>query len=178
MQGTANPRTSVQFRPEPPHPARRRAAGHNPRMQRKEIRDLADPVLVDRLSAQLCERGSFAGIAVPVMARVVRAGAMLELDQGELLVREGDAPTPEVFVLIEGTLAVQSKGRLIARLDQPGAVIGEVAVVLSARRTADVVAESAVRALAVPVHLLAEPEFVDVAAGVRGAMLRDDWVKY
>lgn len=147
-------------------------------MKRREIRQLSDPALVERLSTRLCERGSLAGIATAVVADVVRASAMLDLQPGEFLVREGEPATPEVYLLVEGALSVTSKGAQIARLEQTGAVIGEVAVVLSARRTADVAAESAVSALAVPVELLRQPEFADVAAGIRGAMLRDDWVQY
>ena len=147
-------------------------------MKRSEMRQLADPALVDDISARLSERGPLAGIPKDVIAAVARAGALLDLDKGEMLVREGEAATPEVYVLVEGTLVVQSKAGFIARLDQLGAVVGEAAVVLSSKRSADVVAETAVRALALSARDLARPEFADVAAGVRSAMLRDDWVKY
>lgn len=144
-------------------------------MQRTPIADLdRSAALAERLSGS----GPLAGIAPEVIAGVVRASALIELAAGEFLVREGEPATPEVYLLIEGGLAVQSGGTFIARLDQPGAVIGEVAVVLSSKRTADVVAESSARALAIPVALLGQPEFGDVAAGIRGAMLRDDWVQY
>ena len=147
-------------------------------MKRTEVRQFADAALMDRTCASLGERGALAGIAPDAIVGVVQASALLELAAGEVLVREGDLAAPEVYLLVEGTLAVQSKGSLIARLEQPGAVIGEVAVVLGARRTADVVAETAVRALAVPMAVLKQPQFADIAAGIRGALLRDDWVKY
>jgi hypothetical protein len=149
-------------------------------MKRTEVARLGDSAaLVERLADQLCARGPLAGIARDVVAGVVRSGALLELTAGELLIREGDPATPEVYLLVEGALVVQSKaGGFIARLDQSGTVVGEVAVVLSSRRTADVVAEAAVRALAIPTAVLATKEFADVAAGIRGAMLRDDWVQY
>jgi CRP-like cAMP-binding protein len=135
--------------------------------------------LVESLSARLCERGPLAGLAADVVAGVVRSSALVELDPGEMLIREGDPATPEVFLLIEGALVVQSKaGGFIARLDELGAVVGEAAVVLSSKRSADVVAETEVHALVVPSQALARPEFADVAAGIKGAMLRDDWVKY
>jgi CRP-like cAMP-binding protein len=117
-------------------------------------------------------------LAADVVAAVVRSSSLVELDAGEMLVREGEPATAELYLLIEGTLVVQSKGGFIARLDELGAVVGEAAVVLSSKRTADVVAESAVHALVVPSQVLAQPEFADVAASIRGAMLRDDWVQY
>jgi CRP-like cAMP-binding protein len=147
-------------------------------MKRRVIGALGDPALAERLGEGLSANGPLMGIASNVIAGVVRVSAMLELAAGEFLVREGEPAAPEVYLLLEGTLGVQSKGSFIARLDQPGAVIGEVAVVLSSKRTADVVAESPARVLAVPVATLGQPEFADVAAGIRGAMLRDDWVHY
>ena len=147
-------------------------------MKRVPIAESNNPITLAQLGVSLSTNGPLAGIAPEVIVAVARAGATLELAAGEFLVREGEPATPEVYLLVEGTLGVQSKGNFIARLDQPGAVIGEVAVVLSSKRTADVVAESAVRALAIPVAVLGQPEFADVAAGIRGAMLRDDWVHY
>jgi CRP-like cAMP-binding protein len=73
---------------------------------------------------------------------------------------------------------VQSNAGFIARLDELGAVVGEAAVVLGSKRSADVVAETEVNALVVSSQVLTRPEFADVAAGIRGAMLRDDWVQY
>ena len=147
-------------------------------MKRTPIAASQDPAVPDALGAQLSASGPLAGIAPDLIARIARGGATLELEPGEFLVREGEPAAPEVYLLLEGTLGVQSQGSFIARLDQVGAVIGEVAVVLSSKRTADVVAESAVRALALPIAALGQPEYRDVAAGIRGAMLRDDWVQY
>ena len=145
-----------------------------PPMKRYPVTD----ALVESLSARLCERGPLAGLAREVVAAVVRAGAIVELAAGEMLIREGEPATPEVFLLLDGALVVQSKAGFIARLDELGAVVGEAAVVLGSKRTADVVAETEVNALVVSSQVLVQPEFADVAAGIRGAMLRDDWVKY
>ena len=142
------------------------------------MRQIAAPGLIDDISARLSERGPLAGIARDVIAAVARSSALVELDAGEMLIREGEPATPEVFLLIEGTLVVQSKAGFIARFDELGAVVGEAAVVLSSKRSADVVAETEVTALVVPSQVLAQSDFADVAAGIRGAMLRDDWVKY
>jgi CRP-like cAMP-binding protein len=147
-------------------------------MKRQDVRSFADPALAGRLADPLSASGALAGIAASVIAAVARDSQLVELAAGEALVREGEAATAEVYLLVEGSLVVQSKAGFIARLDKPGDVIGEVAVMLSSKRTADVLAESGVRVLAVPTPLLARPEFADVAAGIRGAMLRDDWVQY
>lgn len=147
-------------------------------MKRWEIRESGEGALSGGLGASLSAQGPLAGIAPAVIADVVRASAMLELAAGEFLIREGEPATPEVFLLVEGALEVKSGGALIARLDRIGAVVGEAAVMLGSRRNADVLADGAVRVLAVPGEVLKRPEFADVAAGVRAALLRDDWVQY
>ena len=146
-------------------------------MKRRQLLEPDDPALVQRLAATLCARGPLAGIDGQAVAQFVRQGALLELAAGEPLIREGDA-AGEVYLLIEGALAVKSKGDTLARIDRPGDVVGEAAALLGQKRTADVVAEGAVRAVAVPAQALKQPEFADIAAGIRGNMLRDDWVTY
>ena len=147
-------------------------------MKRQEIRQLQDPAQVVRLVAALRARDTFSALDARRLGDLVRLGALIELDKGEALIRESDAGAPEFYLLIEGALAVQSAGAFIARLDKPGDVAGEMAVLMSSKRSADVVAETAVRAVAIPSKALASAEFAQVAEALRGVMLRDDWVKY
>lgn len=151
---------------------------HNGAMHRRELRAIADPALVRDLAAALRGRDTFAALPPAVLTALVESAALLELEPGEALIRENDAAAPEVYLLVEGALAVQSQGRPIARLDKPGDVVGETAVLMQSRRTADVLADSAARALAVPASVLSRPEFAELAAGLRQAMLRDDWIQY
>lgn len=147
-------------------------------MKRTDIARHGDPALAARLAETLRQRGPLAGLAVDAVARVVDLGALLELEPGEVLIREGESAASEVYLLVEGAFVVKAQGATVARLDHPGDVVGEVAVLLSSKRTADVIAESAVRAIAIPSKMLAQPEFAEAAAGIRSAMLRDDWVQY
>jgi CRP-like cAMP-binding protein len=147
-------------------------------MKRMEIAESADAQLADRLAEALRKNGPLVGLHADAAAAFIRLGALVELEPGEALIREDDEAAPEIYLLVEGTLVVQSHSGLVARLSRPGDVIGEVAVLLSSRRTADVIAESVVRVLAVPTKALALPEYAEVSAGVSGAMIRDDWVKY
>lgn len=147
-------------------------------MNRKPLREAADPGLAAEFSARLAQAGPLAGIAADTIAAALREGDLVELEAGEALIREGELATPEVYVLIDGVLAVRSGGSPLARLERTGDVVGEAAVVLSSRRTADVISEAATRAVAMPAAVLARPEFTDVAAGIRSALLRDDWIQY
>jgi CRP-like cAMP-binding protein len=143
-------------------------------MKRTDI----DAALALRLAETLRKRGPLAGLAPDTVAGVIGHGELIELEPGEALIREGDAATAEIYLLVEGAFVVQSQSGRLARLDRPGDVVGEVAVVLSSKRTADVIAENVVRAVAIPSKVIALPEFTTVAAGIRTTMLRDDWVQY
>src|SRR5689334_15945188 len=172
MQGTANPRTSVQFRPEPP--ALPNAEGA---LKRTQVSQIQDAALLGQFADTLRERGPLAGLAAESVSAFIRHGAWVELEPGEALIREGEA-AGEFYLLLEGALAVKSKGETLARIDRPGDVVGEAAALLGQKRTADVVAESAVRAIAIPAQALKQPEFADAAAGIRSNLLRDDWIQY
>ena len=64
--------------------------------------------------------------------------------QGDVLVLEGN-PSGQVWVLVEGELAVSKGGIADAAITHPGAVIGEVSVLLGLRHGATVVASSTAR---------------------------------
>jgi CRP-like cAMP-binding protein len=147
-------------------------------MQRTEIGRIQDPALVERVTALLGARATFAGIEPAQIGELARRGAHVELATGETLIREGEGGAGEIYLLLEGSLVVQSRGVFIARLDQTGDLIGEAAVLLSAQRNADVVAEKTTTLLAIPAGLIALPEFAEIAASFRAGMLRDDWVQY
>jgi len=147
-------------------------------MQRTDIDRSADAQLAGRLAEALGDRGPLTGLTPPLRVQIIRLGELLELAPGEPLIREDEDAVPEVYVLVEGTLAVRARTGMTARLTRPGDVVGEVAVLLSSKRTADVVAEDAVRVLAIPAKVLAMPEYAEVSAAIGGAMIRDDWVQY
>lgn len=154
-------------------------------MRRTEISQLTDPALAERLTATLRELDALNGIAAPLVAKLVGLGTLVELEPGETLIHEGDLAAPEIYVLIQGALVVQSKTGFIARLDQPGDIVGEVAVLMSSKRTADVVAESAVRVIAIRPGVMKQPEFADVSAVFHKMVshsvskkMSDDWAQY
>lgn len=154
-------------------------------MRRGEIGQHDSPVLAERLTATLCQLDCLNGVAAPLVAKLVGIGILVDLEPGEILIREGDPVASETYMLIEGALVVQSKTGFIARLNQPGDIAGEVAVLMSSKRTADVIAESAVRVIAIQPEIIKRPEFADVNAVFHRIVshsvsnkLSDDWVKY
>ena len=63
------------------------------------------------------------------------------LARGQCLITEGDAGG-ELYVLESGSLAVEREGVRIATIDEPGALIGEMSVLLGMDHSASVRAET------------------------------------
>jgi CRP-like cAMP-binding protein len=77
---------------------------------------------------------------------------LLELAAGDVLIDEGAQPGP-MYVLARGSVTVERDGVAFARIDAPGAIFGEMAVVLHQPATATVRA-----ATDLAVHVIADPE--------------------
>ena len=76
---------------------------------------------------------------------------------GEPLIDEGD-PAGRMFILVSGSVVVEHDGVAFARIDTPGAVFGEMSVVLERPATATVRAadEVLVRVVEDPVQFLTD----------------------
>jgi CRP-like cAMP-binding protein len=64
---------------------------------------------------------------------------IVEFSDGDLVIRQ-DQPTPALFVLTSGSLAVSVGGSRIALISEPGSVVGEIGLLLGSPATADVTA--------------------------------------
>ena len=90
-----------------------------------------------------------------------------EVPTGEILMAEGDAPS-RLYVLIDGSLTVEKDGTAFAWIDYPGAVFGEMSVVLGRPATATVRATSDTR-----VHVIEDAEdFLRARPGAALTVLR------
>lgn len=95
----------------------------------------------------------FSRLSGDILANILRQGYLLTVDKDQYLIREGDESPPEMYVLVEGSLAIVSNGKFILRLDSPGDVVGEMAVIQSAPRSADVITETGCRLVGFPAEL-------------------------
>jgi CRP-like cAMP-binding protein len=80
--------------------------------------------------------------------------------EGELMLRQG-AVTERLLVLSEGAVDIVRDGAVLARVSEPGAVLGELAVILGRPHSADVWAAAPSRCHVVEDagrRLLADPE--------------------
>lgn len=78
------------------------------------------------------------------------AAKRLDLEPGQILIHEGDS-ADSVFMLLEGSLevarSVDQETAVLATIDQPGAVIGEIVALGGGQRTATVRAISSARVM-------------------------------
>ena len=103
---------------------------------------------------QLIGKGRYLRLLGPeILDNVLRQGSVITLEKDSYLIREGDNAPPEMYILVDGSLVIESNMKFILRLDQPGDVVGEIAVIQSLPRSADVVAEVDCRLIAFPAKL-------------------------
>jgi len=71
--------------------------------------------------------------------RLAAAAPERQVAAGDAIISYGEAE-PALFVLVSGALEVQREGTAIARLSDPGAIVGELSLLLGTPASADVVA--------------------------------------
>jgi flavin reductase (DIM6/NTAB) family NADH-FMN oxidoreductase RutF len=126
----------------------------------------------------LLERAPVFSSLPPEILEVITAeGDERTFEPGEFVVREGD-PGDELFVIVDGEARVERKGSPLATF-RPGEFFGEVAVIDGRPRSADVVAVSPLRALAISRELVRstierEPRAAWAMLEVLAGRLRDD----
>lgn len=105
------------------------------------------------LTRIICSARYFRKMAPEILTNILKQGSLVELGKDNYLIREGDDTSRQMYILVEGSLAIMSNKKFILRLDLPGDVVGEVAVIQSAPRSADVITETACRLIAFPAEL-------------------------
>ena len=100
------------------------------------------------------------GIRVTGLLELTAGRPTRKLDEGEVLLAQGDSGG-DLYILLSGALEVVRDGVVIATLDLPGTLIGEMSVLLHTRHSATVRAakDSSVRVVRDALQLLdSEPE--------------------
>jgi len=88
----------------------------------------------------------FAGLADEALEAVATAATEVDASEGDILAREGDFGHA-MYVIESGTAEVRHNGTTVQSLGA-GDVFGEIAIIASGRRTADVVATSEMKLVA------------------------------
>ena len=112
--------------------------------------DLAD---LDELGELIGAGRYFQRIPRPLLRNILRQGTLIDVEQDHCLIREGDASPSRMYILVEGSVAIVVNGHFILRLAEPGDVVGEMAVIQSTPRSADVITETPCRLISFPSDL-------------------------
>jgi hypothetical protein len=99
---------------------------------------------------------AFAGISRAERSRALAGTAVLEVQQGDLLLRQG-SKSPDAFFVLEGNVVVkrEESGRVrITRTAAPGDQFGEVSALQGTKRMASAIAEEPTRVLRLPADSL------------------------
>jgi len=102
------------------------------------------------------------------LLRLVASEPRVSYAPGETLISVGDLH-PSVFVLVSGAFHVERDGHVLALLDDPGSIVGEISLLLDTPASANVVAieESTVHRVDDAARLFDEyPEFARFIAEV------------
>lgn len=81
----------------------------------------------------------FEGLSKKDLNALSRAAEQIYLSAGETIVSQGDTAQSAAYVLVSGTAVVRRNNRKVAELG-PGAVIGELSLLIDEPRSATVVA--------------------------------------
>ncbi len=100
--------------------------------------------LLEEILQELLKCRYFQTMGVEILREVLRKGTHLSVPSGTTLIREAELDD-DLFFLLSGSLKVMSGDKLVLRLNEPGDVVGELAVVSDSPRAADVVTEVASR---------------------------------
>lgn len=119
----------------------------------------------------------FSSLPAEILDAIRTSGSERSFEEGELVVREGD-PGDELFVILEGEARVERGGTPLATFG-PGELFGEIAVLDGRPRSADVLAATRLRCLAIPRDLFREaltrePRAAWAMLETLAARLRDD----
>lgn len=114
-----------------------------------------EPALLQETVERLAPCRYFQTMSADVLSHVLHGGTLVDVPPDTLLIREGEQENA-FYVLLEGQVSVRSRGSVILLLDTPGDIIGEMAVISAAPRSADVVVESASQLVCVPFSVEAQ----------------------
>ena len=102
----------------------------------KNITDLLDTDRSDLLDKLSNDVPLFDGLDHQEVDAIINPGHLLDLVSGDRLIRKGQ-PAQTMFVLLSGSLEMRDGDKVLGRL-YPGAIVGELSLLLSDRRTVDV----------------------------------------
>ncbi|MBF0276767.1 MAG: GGDEF domain-containing protein [SAR324 cluster bacterium] len=111
-------------------------------MKREPLSQSSEHPQLNKISTAIHSGRYFNKLEFELLKNMVKLGDLVTLNKDDYLIREGDDAHLEMYILVEGSLAVTVQDKFILRLEMPGDVVGEMGVIHPGPRTADVIAEA------------------------------------
>jgi len=123
-------------------------------MQRKPLSFPKSSPELDHYADIIRSGRYFRKISKSHLKEILRQSELITLNADEFLIRKEHSKSPELIILLEGSLAVTSEGQFIMRLNNPGDLVDELSVIAGeSNHFADVISEEQSKVVIFPYHL-------------------------
>ncbi len=111
-------------------------------MQRKLLSFPKNSSEIDHYAKIIGGGRYFRKISNSHIKEILRYSELITLNADEYLIHKDQSNSPDLIVLLEGSLAVRSKRQFVMRLDNPGDLVGELSVITGeSNHFADIISE-------------------------------------
>ena len=123
-------------------------------MQRKPLSFPKSSPELDHYADIIRSGRYFRKISKSHLKEMLRQSELITLNADEFLIRKEHSKSPELIILLEGSLTVTSEGQFIMRLNNPGDLVDELSVIAGeSNYFADVISEEHSKVVIFPYHL-------------------------
>ena len=122
-------------------------------MQRKLLSFPKNSSEIDHYAKIIGGGRYFRKISNSHIKEILRYSELITLNADEYLIHKDQSNSPELIVLLEGSLAVSSKRQFVMRLNNPGDLVGELSVITGeSNHFADIISEKLSKVVIFPYH--------------------------
>ena len=122
-------------------------------MQRKLLTFPKNSSEIDHYAKIIGGSRYFRKISNSHIKEILRYSELITLNPDEYLIHKDQSNSPELIVLLEGSLAVRSKRQFVMRLENPGDLVGELSVITGeSDHFAEIISEKLSKVVIFPYH--------------------------
>ena len=122
-------------------------------MQRKLLSFPKNSSEIDHYAKIIGGSRYFRKISNNHIKEILRYSELITLNADEYLIHKDQSNSPELIVLLEGSLAVRSKKQFVMRLNNPGDLVGELSFITGkSNHFADIISEKLSKVVIFPYH--------------------------
>ncbi|MGK0289226.1 MAG: diguanylate cyclase (GGDEF)-like protein/PAS domain S-box-containing protein [bacterium] len=116
-------------------------------MKSISLKDQAE--LIQELASTIGSSTYFKSVDNDLLTHIFASSVCIDVEKGDAIIQQGAENDFMVYILVEGDFEVLHEGNFILRIHRTGQLIGEIAVISSDPRSADVIATKKSRVVAI-----------------------------